>query len=291
MRNFWQRYQVPYLLLTPALIIFVGIILYPALSTIWLSFFKANLTSLESPFVGLANYQDIASSRLLRKVLSNSIIWTLGSLAFQFLLGFSSALLLDRLKIAGNALRGILLLPWVMPGIVIAFIWRMMLSPDWGVVNLFLTNLGIIDDSVAWLAQRDTAMIAVILANVWKGFPFWLLMISAGLKNIGTDIYDAAEVDGATGLNLIWYIILPLIRFPLFITSTLAFIWTFNYFDLIFGMTRGGPLNATLTVPLYIYKTAFEGFRLGEASAASVLLLLIMSAVIFLYARLLRVQS
>lgn len=287
----WQRYRLPYLLLVPAITIFVAIILYPALSTIWISFHKVQLTSVEEPFVGLNNYNIILSSNLLQKVITNSFIWTISSIVFQFLIGFTTALILDRMGGVGNFLRGILLLPWVMPGIVIAFIWRLILSPDWGIANLFLMQVGMLEESVAWLARPSTAMTAVIVANVWKGFPFWMVTISAGLKGIGTEIYDAAAVDGASGWRLIWYITLPLLRFPLFVTSTLAFIWTFNYFDLIFGMTRGGPLDATRTVPLYIYDTAFTSFRMGEASAGSVLLMIMMCVIIFIYARLMRVQN
>ncbi|MBZ0304258.1 MAG: sugar ABC transporter permease [Anaerolineae bacterium] len=291
LKRWWQRYRLPYFLLLPAVVIFVAIILYPALSTVWISFHKVQLTSVEEPFVGLKNYQIILSSSLLQKVITNSFVWTLSSIFFQFVIGFSTALILDRMSGVGNFLRGILLLPWVMPGIVIAFIWRLILSPDWGIANLFLMQIGAIHESVAWLARPSTAMTAVIVANVWKGFPFWMVTISAGLKGISSEIYDAAAVDGASGWRMIRYITLPLLRFPLFVTSTLAFIWTFNYFDLIFGMTRGGPLDATRTVPLYIYDTAFTSFRMGEASAGSVLLLIMMSVIIFIYARSMRVQG
>ena len=287
----WRRYSLPYLLLLPTLLLFVVVVLYPTFETIRMSFHDVRLTTTEQPFVGLANYRAILSSFLLKKVIQNSIVWTVGSVSLQFILGFSLALAMERLGRLGNYLRGFLLLSWVMPGIVIAFMWRFMLSPDWGVINWFLTSTGLIESSIPWLSRPGTAMFSVILANAWKGFPFWMVMISAGLKSIGAEIYDAAAVDGATGWRLIWYIIIPLIRFPLFVTSTLTFIWTFNYFDLIYGMTGGGPLDATRNVPLYIYDTAFTGFRMGQASAASVLLIIFMSIFVITYARLLRVQG
>ena len=287
----WRRHSLPYLLLLPTLLLFVVVVLYPTFETIRMSFHDVRLTSVEQPFVGLDNYRAILSSFLLRKVIQNSIIWTVGSVSLQFVLGFSLALAMERLGRLGNYLRGFLLLSWVMPGIVIAFMWRFMLSPDWGVINWFLTSTGVTESSIAWLSRPGTAMFSVILANAWKGFPFWMVMISAGLKGIGAEVYDAAAVDGATGWRLIWYIIIPLIRFPLFVTSTLTFIWTFNYFDLIYGMTGGGPLDATRNVPLYIYDTAFTGFRMGQASSASVLLIVFMSIFVITYARLLRVQG
>ena len=289
-RKWWHRYSLPYLLLLPTLLLFVVVVLYPTFETIRMSLHDVRLTTTEQPFIGLDNYRAILSSFLLKKVIQNSIVWTVGSVSLQFVLGFSLALAMERLGRLGNYLRGFLLLSWVMPGIVIAFMWRFMLSPDWGIINWFLTSAGF-SESIAWLSRPGTAMFSVILANAWKGFPFWMVMISAGLKSIGSEVYDAASVDGATGWRLIWYIIIPLIRFPLFVTSTLTIIWTFNYFDLIYGMTGGGPLDATRNVPLYIYDTAFTGFRMGQASAASVLLIIIMSVFVITYARLLRVQG
>lgn len=290
-RGTWRDYVLPYALLVPSLLIFAAVVVYPTLQTIWMSFHNVQLTSVEQPFIGLKNYISIIESPLLTKVIINSIIWTVGSVSLQFVIGFSLALVLDRLGAIGNYFRGFLLLSWVMPGIVIAFMWRFMLSPDWGIINWGLVNLGLIGESIPWLSRPRTAMASVILANAWKGFPFWMIMISAGLKGINTDVYDAAAVDGASGWKLVWYIIMPLLKFPLFVTSTLAFIWTFNYFDLIFGMTGGGPLDATRNIPLYIYDTAFTGFRMGEASAASVLLIVFMSIVVMFYARLLRIQG
>ncbi|MDX1664302.1 MAG: sugar ABC transporter permease [Candidatus Promineifilaceae bacterium] len=287
----WRRYLLPYGLLLPSLIVFLAVVLYPTFETVRMSFYNVQLTATDAPFVGLQNYRAILSSSLLKQVIVNSIVWTVGSVSLQFLIGFSLALALDRLGRTGDYLRGFLLLSWVMPGIVIAFIWRFMLSPDWGVINWSLIQLGLIDDGIAWLSRGNTAMLSVIVANAWKGFPFWMVMLSAGLKSINKDIYDSAAVDGATGLRLIWYIIIPLIRFPLFVTSTLTFIWTFNYFDLIFGMTGGGPLDATRNVPLYIYDTAFTSYRMGHASAASVLLIVVMSFLVIGYARLLRIQG
>lgn len=289
--SFWNRYGLAYLLLVPALILLFGIVVGPALQAIWMSFHDIHLTSMEEPFIGLENYLEVLDSRLMSKVIRNSFVWTFGSVFLQFLIGFTLALVLDRFGKAGNYIRGFLLLSWVMPGIVIAFMWRFMLSPDWGIINAVLEGSGLVDKGIPWLSRGNTAMLSVIIANAWKGFPFWMIMISAGLKSINREIYDAAAVDGASGWRMIMYITVPLLRFPLFVTSTLAFIWTFNYFDLIFGMTGGGPLDATRSVPLYIYDTAFTGFRIGEASAASVLLMLFMSVVIVIYARALRIEG
>ena len=273
------------------MVVILAILVYPALITFWLSVHNVRLSSTEQPFIGLDNFRVIITSRLLKLVLRNSFVWTFGSMIVQFALGFSTALILDRWGRWGNTLRGVLIIPWVMPGIVIAFIWKWMLSPDWGVVNWFLVQIGVLDQYLPWLARGNTAMLALILANGWKGFPFWMIMISAGLKGIHPEIYDAAAVDGASNWRLLWYVIVPMLRLPLFVTSTLAFIWTFNYFDLIFALTHGGPVDATRTVPVYIYDTAFTAFRMGEAAAASVLLLLMMSAIIFIYSRALRIQG
>ena len=227
-----KRYWFPLALLLPTLLLFLGVVIYPSLQTVWMSFRNVQLTSLDSQFIGLSNYERVITSPLMGQVIQNSLVWTFGSVGLQFLIGFSLALVLDRFGTLGNYTRGFLLLSWVMPGIVIAFIWRFMLSPDWGIINWGLEQIGLIDEGIPWLSRPRTAMLSVVLANAWKGFPFWMIMISAGLKGINRELYDAAAVDGTSGWRMIWYITIPLIRMPLFVTSTLSFIWTFNYFDL-----------------------------------------------------------
>lgn len=280
----------PYILLLPVGSILVVVLLYPALYIIWFSLLDAKLTALKQNFCGLENYKTILTSDLFKLVLKNSFVWTFGSIGLQFVIGFSTALILDREETWANIIRGVLLVSWVMPGIAIAFIWRWILNADYGILNFALVKLGILDSYFPWLANPNSAMLSIILANSWKGFPFWMIMLSAGLKAIGLDIYDAAAIDGTNKWQLLWYIKVPLLKLPLFVTSILAFIWTFNYFDLIWGMTRGGPVDATKTVPLYIYDTAFVGFKMGKAAAASVILLVMMTVLTIFYARMLHIK-
>ena len=295
-QRWWEKYGLGYLFLLPTLIIFAIFVFYPMINTIQLSFYNARLNAVETRYVGLENYDRLLfreghTSREMLSVIQNTFVFTFGCLALQFLVGFTTSVILDRLNTFGNYIRGFLLVSWVTPAVVTAFIWRLILSAGGGILNTVLLDLGLIDEAIPWLARGDTAMWSLIIANTWRGFPFWMMMISAGMKNINREIYDAAKVDGASGLQVVWFVTIPLLRLTLFVTSTLSFIWTFNNFELIYGMTGGGPLDTTRTIPVHIYETAFVGFRSGNASAAAVMLLIMMSVAILMYMRLLKIDG
>ena len=206
----------------------------------------------------------------------NSLIWVFGSVSLQFLGGFVAALLLHQ-GFRGRALvRTVTLLPWIIPGIVVALVWEWLYQPNYGVINDLLVRSGLLRDRVAWLSDPVLAMPAVIATNVWRGVPFFAIMLLAGLQAIPDDIYEAARVDGASVTQRFWHITVPLLRPIIVVATATRIIWTFNYADLIFVMTSGGPANATQITSTYTLLQAYSNLDFGYAATLSVVLLLIM---------------
>ena len=181
----------------------------------------------------------------------NSVVWVFGSVILQFVFGFAAALLLQQ-AFRGRALvRTLTLLPWIIPGVVVGLIWQWLYQPNYGVINDLLIRAGWMHERVAWLSSPDTAMAAVVFTNVWRGIPFFAIMLLAGLQSVPDELYEAAHVDGAGVLSRFWHITLPLLRPIIVVATATRIIWTFNYADLIFVMTGGGPANATQITSTY----------------------------------------
>jgi len=211
-----------------------------------------------------------AASLLICKVLGLALIFNQGLPGSRFL-------------------RALFLAPWVMPGVVVAIIWQWMYQPIFGILNTALGHVGI--PGQQWLSDPATVLPAVIVVNVWKGFPFWMTMLTAGLQTVPRDLYEAATADGAGRWARFRYITIPSIKTVLVITTILSFVWTFNYLDLIYVLTNGGPANMTQIFPIYIYQTAFQSQQLGLAAAASMILFVAMTLVMILYLRVARVRE
>jgi multiple sugar transport system permease protein len=218
----------------------------------------------------------------------NSFVWVFGSVVLQFVAGFAAALLLHQ-AFRGRALvRMLALLPWIIPGVVVGLIWEWLYQPNYGVINDLLIKAGWLHDRIAWLSSPDLAMAAVVFTNVWRGIPFFAIMLLAGLQAIPGELYEAAHVDGAGVLARFRHITLPLLRPIIVVATATRIIWTFNYADLIFVMTSGGPANATQITSTYTLLQAYANLDFGYAAALSVVLLLVMLAFTAAYLRLTR---
>jgi multiple sugar transport system permease protein len=281
-----RRHRAVWLYIAVPAIVSAGLALYPLLYNIWISLHVNNLGPNDGNFVGLLNYRNVFRFEDFFGVLGITLIWTFAGLLFQFLIGFAVALALDLELPGSRVIRALLLSPWVMPGVVVGAIWLTIYSPITGLANKVLGWFGV--SAVDWLGAKSSALPALIFTNIWKGFPFWMLMIAAALKTIPADLHEAARIDGAGYVQRLRYVVLPGIRSVLVLTSMLAFIWTFNYFDLAYTLTQGGPDGATTTVPFQIYKTSFEFNRFDEGAAQSVLTLLLMVVAIGTYMKLVR---
>jgi multiple sugar transport system permease protein len=256
----------------PALAVLGALTAYPLVQTIVLSFYRRELTrpDLGTTFVGFHNFTTIFHLSTFQRTVLNSLLIAGTTTALQILIGFGIALLLNGTFPLRRLMRAAVVLPWAMPTIAAAFVFRWLFDPTFGPINTVLQGLGIIGEPVTWLANGGTALGVVIAAHVWKGIPFVILVFLAGLQSAPRELYEAARVDGANVWQELRFVTLPHMRALIVITLVLRFIWTFNWFDLTFLLTGGGPAGDTRTLPLEVYITAFRTFQLGLASAYAV---------------------
>ncbi len=273
-------------MLAPALTATGLLVLLPVADTLWVSLHDVILFRPRSqPFIGLANYTLALADPVFWSSLGNSVIWVGCAVSLQFALGLGAALLLNRSFAWRGVARALIVVPWALPSVIIGLIWTWMLDFNLGVLNEILVRLGVLAQPIAWLARPDTAMIAVILAVVWQGFPFFAVTLLAGLQSIPNDLYEAASIDGAGSFDQFRYVTLPGLAGVIATTLLLRMIWVANSLDLIFVMTGGGPGTATQTLPLHAFLTAWSGGNYGQGSALAVLLTLILLGVVVLHVR------
>jgi multiple sugar transport system permease protein len=282
-RLFGRDAGLGYLLLLPLLLFVLGMLAYPFLNALYLSLTRKVLGQ-PAVFVGLANYIELLTKDLrFARVAQNSLVYTVFSITGKLSIGMVMALVLNQNIRGRGFFRGFLLIPWVMPTVVTALTWRWIFDGTFGVLNYILKHLHIITMPIPWLAQKDTAMIAVILANVWRGFPFFGVSLLAGLQTIDRELYEAAEVDGASIIQRFLHITLPSLRPVIIVTTMLSTIWTFNDFVLPFIITRTGPSDATNIFGTYTYEIGFIGSRLGYAiSATAIMMPFLVAFIMFL---------
>ena len=284
-----RQLMVGYSYLLPAALCMLATVVVPIGMAMKMSLYNDVLYKpQEYRFIGLGNYVRLAQDPVFWLTLWNSFVWVFGSVVLQFVAGFAAALLLHQ-AFRGRALvRMLALLPWIIPGVVVGLIWEWLYQPNYGVINDLLIRAGWLHDRIAWLSSPDLAMAAVVFTNVWRGIPFFTIMLLAGLQAIPGELYEAAHVDGAGVLARFRHITLPLLRPIIVVATATRIIWTFNYADLIFVMTSGGPANATQITSTYTLLQAYANLDFGYAAALSVVLLLVMLAFTAAYLRLTR---
>ncbi len=274
----------PYLMSLPSLVGIGLICFYPMFQGIYLSFTKTKLTAPgDMRFIGLENFQKLAVDKQFWNSFYFTIVYTLVSTIFAYLLGLAVALMMNRDLRFKSAIRALLLLPWVVPAVVGTTAWQWILNDQSGVVNIFLQSIGLIKSPILFLANPDYAVITVIAFCVWKTFPFMAITILASLQGISGDINEAALMDGTNIFQRFHYITLPMIKRESILAIMLMIMWNFNRMDYIYLMTQGGPVSATRVSAIYAYFTAFFRGSLGSASAISVSMMLIMIAFLFVY--------
>jgi multiple sugar transport system permease protein len=275
-----QRFA--YLLVLPGMALFLAVILYPLLNSLRLAFFKQSLVRPGSSFVGLQQIRDAIRDDLPGLLLT-TLTYTIGATLLPFVLGFALALILNG-KIAGRGfLRGVFLLPWLVPGVIVSFLWMWIFNANYGVLNGVLMRLGLIDAGVNWLGHPALAMLAVIIAKTWHSFPWIAVMILAGLQSIPGDLYEAGLIDGAGRYQLFRHITVPQLRGIITIVLLMEVIWNFQHFETIYVMTGGGPAGATTTFSVAVYESAFHAFNLGQAGALGLLWMLLLSGLVAAY--------
>lgn len=276
----------PYLLLAPALAFVALFIFYPLALSFYNSFrYQVLYDPAGERFVGLANYVKLATDPAFWVVMWQTTIWVAASLVFQFVLGLILALLLNEQFFGRGLYRALILAPWAISGVIIAIMWKWMYNPQVGVFNEILNRLGLISQHVAFLADPKTAMASVIFANVWRGTPFFAVMLLAALQAVPRSLYEAAALDGANAWRRFIHVTLPAIKPMIVAALVLRTIWIFNEVDLIFVMTDGGPVQVTEILATLIYKTASRQLDFGLGSALATVMFVVLMAITVLYFR------
>ena len=283
---------LPLLLLSPALVLLLGIVAYPIARALWLSVHRLEILRPDlSQYVGLANYRGLLHDPVMRIALQNSGVWVAGVVLFQLFGGLIGAVILNQRFPGRAAVRGLALIPWATPSVLVALMWTWMLDGNYGLLNDLLVKSGILSRFQPWLAQPGTALPAVMLADVWQGIPFFAVMLLAALQAIPEDLFEAAKIDGASAWRVFRHVTLPLLLPTILITTMLRMIWTANYMDLIMVMTGGGPGYSSLTVPLHAYYTAYKRLDFGYGSSIAIVQVAILAVAIVFYLRQLRANE
>lgn len=265
------------------LLLFAGL---PLIYNIVLSVQQVDLFGSESfirPFVGLANYIDVLSRPEARGVLLNTVLFVALSLTFQLCIGFALALLFQQDFPAASFMRGLFLIGWIMPGLVVGAIWKLVFAGDYGVLNHLLLQLGVLHEKVFWLSNPNFSLYAVIVANIWLGVPFNMLLLSVGLSAIPRDLYEAAELDGAGPVRRFTSITLPMMRATLGAVISLGVIMTLQQFDLVAALTQGGPANSSQVAQYWSWQLSLQTFEISAGSAIATMMLSIVLVVAAIY--------
>jgi multiple sugar transport system permease protein len=279
--------RADYLYVLPAIVVMLVVIAYPIYYTIDLSFFKTppGLQLRDKIFVGMDNYTAILSSDVFWRVTVNTVIWTLASTLIAFVLGYGSALALHR-DFAGRAvLRAILIIPWVISAVAASYIWKWIYHSDFGILGAVMMQMGLVDRQPNFIDNVQTVLPSLIVVNIWREFPFAMIMIMAGLQTVPEQLLRAAKVDGASAWQRFWHVTFPHLRNVSTVTILLLSVANFNSFIIPWIMTGGGPSNASHIWITHIYELAFGRQRWGVAAAYSVLLFLILMVLGYFYVR------
>lgn len=286
----YKTYKVAYLFLLPTLLYIVGFQTYPLVENIRLSFTDLSLIGNQgTQYIGLENYRYfLTGDKQFWSIVWNTVVWVFGSVFLQFALGIPSALILNRGLRARGLWRGLILVPWVMPVVVVSIVWKWIFDGQWGILNFVLKELHLISRNVIWLGDPRTVWPSLLLTSAWKGFPYITLMMLAGLQGIGKEVYEAAKVDGAVGFKLFSYITFPLLRPAIFVSGLVAIVTTWTKFELIWVLTEGGPGNATSTLSTYIYTNSFMFYDMGKGAALAVMSTFIVFLISLFYVKVIR---
>lgn len=282
-----RKKAVPYLLLAPVFIFVCLFMLWPILNVFTMAFEEYVVTRPRNRhFIGFQNFVKIfTSDPVFWKAIETTIIYVIVSVIIQTVLGFWLAYLLTRKFKGRGVARALALVPWAVAGLMVGIIWSLMLGQTYGVINDLLVKIGLMETKLSWFSSRKLALSSVVIANVWRGIPFFTISYMSALSGISDELYESAKIDGAKAPTQMFRITIPMIKDTIIITTLLRAIWTFNAVDLIVSLTDGGPNRGTTTLALYIMNTFQVNSDFGYASALSVISTLVMMVIAFVYIR------
>jgi multiple sugar transport system permease protein len=282
-----------YLLLLPSALLITAIVLFPTVYGFQLSFteMRLNRPAGNGAFVGFKHYQRMLADPIFWLSLRNTAVWVTFSIVIEFVVGLVAALALNRNLWGGKVLAVLILVPYFLPNVVAGNMWALMLDSRVGVINDILVNIGLLDSYKAWFADPNTAMATAIFVEAWHSFPFFTLLIMAGLKGIPADLYKAADIDGAGAFAQLRLITLPMLRTIIAAAVILRVIGLVNSPDLLLILTQGGPGRSTQVLSLYAFQNAYSDFNFGYAGALSVVMFVLLMLFAWAYIRLSKVNQ
>jgi multiple sugar transport system permease protein len=281
-----SRQATPIFFLLPTLLPLLILTLYPFLNATALAFTKYDMYKKDASFNGFGNFIDLLTNdRLFWLALRNTVVWTVGVVLISYILGFITALALNRPIRFRAFFRAIVLIPWVCPPVVAGRVFAWIYDANFSPVTFVLKQIGLVDQSISWLGNRDTALLSAMAMAVWKLLPFMIVMLLAGLQAVPDELYEAAAIDGAGPVQQLRHVTIPLVSRIAIIALLFSSAWTFNQFDSLYTLTAGGPGNATMLLSLMAYQSAFRYFQVAYASAIGIVMLVVLSVPITIYAR------
>ncbi|MBC2808850.1 sugar ABC transporter permease (plasmid) [Rhizobium ruizarguesonis] len=279
------RKLVPYFYVSPATLLLVLLMLFPMVMVFKYSLMDGAIMKKDAAFAGVQNYLTIFENPVFWQSVAQTLYFTIMSVVFHFIIGLAFALLLNTNRVdplIRSILRVLFILPWLFTAVIIAIIWRLLLDPN-GVVNSVLMALHIINFKVEWFSSTRTAIHALTFANIWAGYPLYMVSLLAGLQGISKELYEAAGIDGANELQKFWYITIPQLMPIIISIALLDFIWTMQVFPLVWMTTGGGPIYSTEVLSTFTYKLAFSQYEFSLASASAMIILIISMSVTYFY--------
>lgn len=269
----------------PAMAVVICLLIYPLCTTVLYSFTNKTMVKNTFDFVWLKNYINILTDSGFYKAFGNTLLWTLGSVTGQVLVGFTGAICLNQVKnsVAKSVFRILCIIPWAFPAIATAMVWKWILNGIYGFLPTMLMDLGITSEMLQFFSDKNLVMPTLMGINIWFGAPLIMVNVYAALQNIPQDQYEAAQIDGASKFQSFRYITVPHIRTVVGLLIVLRTVWVFNNFDIIYMITGGGPAGSSTTMPIFIYDTGWTGRMVGKASAASIILLVFLVVLTVLY--------
>ncbi len=281
-----------YTLIAPALILLVGLIAYPFLLSIYLAL-SDRLLAVESSgkFIGLGNFINLLNDSIFRQTVWNTFNYAFVSVFFKLVLGMLMALVLNELTFLKNLFRGMLLLPWIVPTSLSALGWLWLYDSQYSVFNWILLNLGLIQQKIIWLGSPVMAMLSIQIVNIWRGIPFFGISLLAGMQTIPQELYEAAQIDGANAWQRFWQVTCPLLMPVTLVVTLFSLVQTFADFQIVYVLTRGGPVNSTHLFATFAHQTAILSGKLGEGAAISLFMFPMLAVAIFLQLRYLQQQD
>ena len=281
-----RKNYLPYLLIAPMAILVIMFIVVPILRNAWMSFFDWYLARPSShPFIGLENYREVFTASTFKNSAKVTATYIGVTVPARFLLALGIALLLHNAFKGRGLARSIIIIPWAVPVVVACLIWVQMLDYQYGIINYWLLKLHLVKEPLNWLSSTALALPAAMIVNIWKGTPWPAIMLLAGLQSIPQELYEAAMVDGASVWQKFKHITLPMLKPVSLIVFLLLVIWTVKDFAIVYVLNKGGPAHATEVLTVYVYRSAFEGLRMGEAAAGGMVLLVVSMIFTIFYLR------